>query len=126
VEVCDDHDLLEEVVQGDDCVEQAEPALRDLQHVFHVLPPRLGLEVAHAVVADISNGSASHGGQSQGRNLSHARLGQLMLQARQRVGFEAMFRSGRECLARIGADKAVSSNRAGRGSRLQEERVVGL
>ena len=82
MEVCDDHDLLEEVVQGDDCVEQAEPALRDFQHVFHILSPRLGLKVAHAVISDISNGSASHGGQSQGRNLSDAGLGQLVLQAR--------------------------------------------
>ena len=82
MEVCDDHDLLEEVVQGDDCVEQAEPALRDFQHVFHILSPRLGLKVAHAVISDISNGSASHGGQSQRRNLSDAGLGQLVLQAR--------------------------------------------
>lgn len=124
VEVCDDHDLLEEVVQGDDGVEQAEPALRDLQHVFHVLPPRLRLEVAHTVVANITNGSTSHGRQSQGRNLSHAGLGQLMLQAGQRVGFEAMFGAGCKCLARIGADEAVSSNGASGGSGLQEERVV--
>lgn len=126
MKVGDHHDLLEEMIQGDDGVEQAEPALGDLEHVFHVVSAGLGLEVTHAVVSNISNGAAGHGRQPQAGDLGDARLGQLIFQTRQRVGFEAMLGTRCEDLARVGADEAVAADGASCGGGLEQEGVVRL
>jgi hypothetical protein len=48
-------------------------------------------------------------------------LGQLFGQTWQGIGFEAMFRTGRERLARVDTDEAVPANSLGGGSGFEEE-----
>jgi hypothetical protein len=48
-------------------------------------------------------------------------LGQLLGQTWQRIGFEAMFRTGCERLARVDTDEAVSADGLGGGSGFEQE-----
>lgn len=43
--LCEDLDLLEEMIHGDDGIKQHEQTLRKLQHILHIIASRLGLEV---------------------------------------------------------------------------------
>lgn len=60
LEICNDFDDLEEVVEGDDGVEEHEEGLRNLEDIVHLAGcPRL--EVADAVVANIANSASCEG-----------------------------------------------------------------
>lgn len=71
----DDVDALEEVVKGDDRVVQEEDRLWDPDRVRQVVARRLGLKVAHAVVAHVADRAAWVRAQEQRGSAEAVRCG---------------------------------------------------
>lgn len=89
MKICYDLDHLEEVVEGNNRIEEHEEGFGDVENVFH-LPSRFGLEVSNTIVADIANCSTCEWGQHEAGYDCFPVLGKLCLKNWERVAFWSM------------------------------------
>lgn len=123
LDVADDLDDAVEPVKGHNGVKQHEQRLGDLEHVLH-RAGRPRLKVAHAVVANVSDGAARQRRQLQAGDVGDDMLAELPLEQREGIRLRAVAGPRGEDLARAGADEAVAAELL-RGRRLEQERVLG-
>ena len=100
MQIGDDLDDLEEVVEGDDGVEEHEERFGNAQDVFQG-SRRPRLEVAHAVVAYVADGAAGERWELRTGHHGLAVLAQLLGQDGQRVRLGAMAGAGLDDFAGI-------------------------
>ena len=73
------------MVEGDDRVEEHEEGFGHAEDVFE-WASGLGLEVLHAVVADVADGTTGHGREIEAGNLGFTVLSELGREERERIG----------------------------------------
>lgn len=96
----DDLNDPEEVIKGDNRIENHEKRLRNAQHILE-RPGRLGLKVLDTIVSYVTDGSAGEWWKYQSRNRRNAELGELILEGGKRVAFRAMAGASLEDFMRV-------------------------
>lgn len=94
-DVGDHLDNLEKMIKGDNGIEQHEKRLRYAKDILE-RPRSLGLEVFHAIISHVADGTTGERRESQSGHRRNSEIRELLLQNRKRIAFGAMSRASLE------------------------------